>query len=382
MAARRPLPPTAREEHDMATTTPSGPRGSSPLGHLPPAESTRLLDFDRVEIRTLRSFPPQFVLVVHGTKPFVNMEVELVPLVFIQQPEYWGIEVVGRLRGIGLPVVAPYTASLHLAGVMGTKGIEVIGATRTERIDLPPQAEPTPGLALELQGDGAAITYAEDVSGGPLSLTCSGPAAELSFTGEEIRVVPSELGRQATVSLEGAPDAPTVKLTLLLPTIRLGASGEADVRTVAIRSTDLDTAFTAGPREGQRMTYETLALTGTARMGAPTPVPGSEIGCRCFRAGSFRHAEGGLGLRVTATCTTRTGGHRVELRRHVPPGINPDDLLLDLVVTPPSGSSTDALTDVDVVFQERVGRLPTTVTILPDGDLLTEGQTLTVEPID
>jgi hypothetical protein len=73
---------------------------------LPKPGSLRLIDFERTEIVTLESFPPQFVLRVAGTKPFLNMEVELVPLVFIQQPEYWGIEVVGHLRGgIGLPVV-------------------------------------------------------------------------------------------------------------------------------------------------------------------------------------------------------------------------------------------------------------------------------------
>ena len=60
----------------------------------PKPGSLRLIDFERTEIVTLESFPPQFVLRVAGTKPFLNMEVELVPLVIIQQPEFWGIEVV------------------------------------------------------------------------------------------------------------------------------------------------------------------------------------------------------------------------------------------------------------------------------------------------
>jgi hypothetical protein len=71
------------------------------------------------------------------------MEVDLVPLVFIQQPEYWGIEVVGRLPGgIGLPVQAPYSVSINLSGITGTKGIEVIGATRSEKIEVPPNGKP------------------------------------------------------------------------------------------------------------------------------------------------------------------------------------------------------------------------------------------------
>ena len=103
---------------------------------LPSATSFRLLDFDRATIITLRSNPPQFVLRVTGTRPYANMDVELVPVTYIQQPEYWRIEVVGSLPGIGLPAEAPYAVSLPLAGFIGTRGIEVAGATRTQRFDL------------------------------------------------------------------------------------------------------------------------------------------------------------------------------------------------------------------------------------------------------
>jgi hypothetical protein len=105
---------------------------------LPVPSSFRLLDFERARVITLESFPPQFILRVSGTKPYVNMDVELVPLIYVRQPEYWGIEVVGSLRGIGLPALAPYTVSIPLAGILGTRGIEVIGATRRERFDLVP----------------------------------------------------------------------------------------------------------------------------------------------------------------------------------------------------------------------------------------------------
>jgi hypothetical protein len=104
---------------------------------LPPPGSSRLINFDLAEIVTLDSFPPRHVLKVTGVKPFLNMEVDLVPLVYIRQPEYWGIEVVGRLRGIGLPAMAPYTVSMPLDGFVGTQGIEVIGATRSQKIGVP-----------------------------------------------------------------------------------------------------------------------------------------------------------------------------------------------------------------------------------------------------
>jgi hypothetical protein len=105
---------------------------------LPAATCFRLLDFEQAEIITLESFPPQFILRVSGTKPYVNMDVELVPVVYIRQPEYWMIEVVGSLRGIGLPALAPYTVSIPLAGIIGTRGIEVVGATRSEQFDIVP----------------------------------------------------------------------------------------------------------------------------------------------------------------------------------------------------------------------------------------------------
>jgi hypothetical protein len=104
----------------------------------PPATGFRLLDFDYADVVTLESFPPQFVLRVSGTKPMANMQVQLVPLIFIRQPEYWGIEVVGSLPGgIGLPALAPYEVSLPLTGFLGTQGIEVIGASRVQRFDIP-----------------------------------------------------------------------------------------------------------------------------------------------------------------------------------------------------------------------------------------------------
>ncbi|ODS00696.1 hypothetical protein AUC68_13985 [Methyloceanibacter methanicus] len=79
------------------------------------------------------------LLVVEGEAPCANMQVSLMPLVYIRQPEYWGIEVIGYLEGgICLPTVKPYTAAIRLDGIIGTEGIEVIGANRTERIACKP----------------------------------------------------------------------------------------------------------------------------------------------------------------------------------------------------------------------------------------------------
>jgi len=110
---------------------------------LPQSEACRLIDFDEAEILSLKIFPPQYVLLVSGMKSYRNMDVSLRPRTYIRQPEYWGIEVVGSLPGLGVPALAPYTDSIRLAGLMGTEGIEVIGATRSEKLtlwDLPPEA--------------------------------------------------------------------------------------------------------------------------------------------------------------------------------------------------------------------------------------------------
>lgn len=56
--------------------------------------------------------------------------------------------------------------------------------------------------------------------------------------------------------------------------------------------------------------------------------------------------------RVQGTVTTPTSDWTAELRRREPQGINPWDLLLDLIVTPPSGSSNDVVTDIPVTFEE------------------------------
>jgi hypothetical protein len=106
--------------------------------HAAPApQSCRLIDFESAEVR------PGFVnntffLIVTGSVPCTNMRVELIPLIYIRRPEYWEIEVVGCLPGpICLPQVRRYTETLPLDGILGTNGIEVVGASRREQIRVP-----------------------------------------------------------------------------------------------------------------------------------------------------------------------------------------------------------------------------------------------------
>lgn len=108
---------------------------------LPQPSSCRLIDFDKDKTEVVPGVVSgTYILIIRGTKPYVNMQVNLVPLVYIRQPEYWGLEITGCLpEGIGLPAIEPYTAILPLNVIIGTKGIEVIGATCSEKILVPPK---------------------------------------------------------------------------------------------------------------------------------------------------------------------------------------------------------------------------------------------------
>jgi hypothetical protein len=162
---------------------------------LPQPEACRLIDFEEVEVITLESFPPQYVLVVRGTKPYLNMEVSLRPRVYIRQPEYWGIEVVGCLPGIGLPALAPYTVSIRLAGFVGTKGIEVIGATHSEEIDLgdlPPEIYENWARSHEEDTEEVEVYRPRDHDFPP---SMPRPGFKIRANGRFIEYVPDELDR-------------------------------------------------------------------------------------------------------------------------------------------------------------------------------------------
>jgi hypothetical protein len=113
---------------------------SRPAHTFPPATSSGLIDFETADVVSPMSYPPRPTLVVTGKKPYPAMRVELVPLTYIRQPEYWGIEVVGTgpagLFPMPLMAPVPYAVELRLDGVIGTAGIEVIGASHTEQIPL------------------------------------------------------------------------------------------------------------------------------------------------------------------------------------------------------------------------------------------------------
>jgi hypothetical protein len=101
----------------------------------------RLIDFEQANAITQMSLPPRPALLVSGHKPHPAMEVALVPVMYVSQPQYWAIQVVGTPGEVGPPLTpvedpTAYSVQLDLAGITGTEGVEVVGASCSQRIEL------------------------------------------------------------------------------------------------------------------------------------------------------------------------------------------------------------------------------------------------------
>jgi hypothetical protein len=115
----------------------------------------QLIDFDTAEVISPMIYPPQPRLVVSGVLPNPDLEVTLVPLEYVSQPPYHGIQVVAKstARGphVSQPIAnVPFSVELDLEGYTGSEGIDVIGETKTKQIDL--TSEPPPE-AVQLPAD-------------------------------------------------------------------------------------------------------------------------------------------------------------------------------------------------------------------------------------
>jgi hypothetical protein len=126
-------------------------------------DKDRLVDFEWAEVVTPMVYPPKPRLVVRGLKPHPDMEVSLVPLAYVSQPPYYGIQVVGTITADGphvsQPITSiPYYAELDLQGINGSEGVEVIGDTRTEQI---PVSTGAPAVPTQLPADTTGQPSAE-----------------------------------------------------------------------------------------------------------------------------------------------------------------------------------------------------------------------------
>jgi len=96
------------------------------------------LDFSKAVVAPGKT-PGSLVLTVSGLKPRDaegGAPVKLQPLKYETQPEYWKIEVLWDSSNAIFQVVTPFTVSIPLDGIRGTKGIEVAGETKRQKISL------------------------------------------------------------------------------------------------------------------------------------------------------------------------------------------------------------------------------------------------------
>lgn len=83
--------------------------------------------------------PGSLVLTVSGTKPRDAQRgaaVKLNPLAYEVRPEFWKIEVLWDTAEANVPFVTPFTVSIPLDGICGSRGVEVVGQTRTQKISI------------------------------------------------------------------------------------------------------------------------------------------------------------------------------------------------------------------------------------------------------
>ena len=113
-----------------------------PFDSLPFAQACRRVDFDFVEVREPALAGGSRLLLVSGVKAWADLRVTLEPLPCRETPEFRVIEVVGRLTGPGLSAFVDFSAALPLEAVLGSRGIEIVGATKSERRLLRPNSEP------------------------------------------------------------------------------------------------------------------------------------------------------------------------------------------------------------------------------------------------
>lgn len=118
---------------------------------------------------------------------------------------------------------------------------------------------------FELRGQFTQITYSTTSIDGTPRLSYQKLGTNLNFSGDEIRVVETEIGNLVTVTIETVPDLRTVTLTVLIPTINLPEGDtETSIDTKAIVTTKRTSIGGPSLVEGQLQTYRVFTLRGRA----------------------------------------------------------------------------------------------------------------------
>ncbi len=194
---------------------------------------------------------------------------------------------------------------------------------------------------------------------------------------EVVEPLETPIGTLVTATLRSAEDGDTSTVSVLIPQVNLGGAGKdgpsdaVDFSTVAVFTTSRSTIGGPGLVDGPVQLYTEAALDGIARRGAAAALSPCQLTAVLNLGLPGPDRPAGL-LRVEGTCELGSTGFDIDLVRHEPQGINPTDLLLDLVVTPPPPDAivSPGLTSYPVLYEEETTFMFQTVTILPDGPSL------------
>ena len=115
----------------------------------------------------------------------------------------------------------------------------------------------------ELRGEGLAVTYSTTSIDGKPRLTFKKRRQTLSFSGDEITSLETNIGTLVSVAIARVPDKGFTTFSALLPAIQLTGSGKQSFRTIGIMTVTATTI--AGPAKGVQQTYKSVPLRGSAQ---------------------------------------------------------------------------------------------------------------------
>ncbi len=119
---------------------------------------------------------------------------------------------------------------------------------------------------FELQGYDIQITYSTTSLIGEPQFNYSDRVESRNFTGDEIVVEETALGKMVSVQLKNnAADEGLESVTLLIPVIQMEGLQSVDIQTLAILSKQ---AVFVAPGSGQLQQYNSVCLSGTAQIVA------------------------------------------------------------------------------------------------------------------
>jgi len=117
----------------------------------------------------------------------------------------------------------------------------------------------------QLHGAQLHITYSTTSIDGKPRFGYQDASQTLTFEGNQIRTVTTEIGILVTVTIHSTPDSGSTTFTLLVPTVNLGPSNQASIHTEGITTIHRFSIVPAFNR-GQTESYTVTPLTGTASL--------------------------------------------------------------------------------------------------------------------